>query len=198
MSKLFVVTTLYQENGGRAEKHNVGVFDTIEKAQEALENAFHENCDSLGIEELNKNSFIDEVDEEGMLPSFYLCDENDEDWFCFGTIDCIELNKVYGDTDKYEDPNEETFVQVKNLAELIQKIQTNLDDNDEPTELIIKLNSNAISRKTITFADEEGKFEVFNFIDDTTQILSVDDLFDQTKTTIGKALQVGALYYVLD
>jgi len=198
MSKLFVVTTLYQEQGGRAESHNVGVFDTLEKAQKALDSAFHESCDSLDIQELNRNSYYNDTEEDGILPSFYLCDENDEEFMCLGEINCLELNTEYGDTDKYEDPYTEEMVQVQSLKELIDTIQTNLDKYDEPTEIVIRLNGNAVSRKLISFADEDDKFEVFNFIDETIQILSVDDLFDQTKTNIGKALANGALYYVLN
>ena len=198
MCKVFVVSTLYQENGGRAENHNVGVFNKLEDAQVALENAFHENCDALGIEELNNNSFFDDAPEEGMLPSFYLCDENDEEFMCLGTIDCLEMNKEYSDTDKYENPNEEDMEQVKNLKELIGRIQTNLDESGEPVEVVILLNNGVISRKTITFGDEDDTFDVFNFVDSTMQTLTIDELFDRSKTNIGRALEVGALYYILN
>lgn len=210
MSKLFVVTTIYQENGGRADQKLVGVFDTHEKAQAALETAFHENCDALDIEELNKNSFFDDAPEEGMPQSFYLCDENEEDWFCMGSIAPLELNKVYAIDDKYEPvgddddkpeqggvDDKEVYKQVESLKELIDTIQSNEDEGEGPVEVVIRLNGGALSRKLISFADEDDKFEVFNFIDETTQILSADELFDRTKTNIGKALEVGALYYVL-
>ena len=206
MSKLFVVTTIYQENGGRADQKLVGVFDTHEKAQAALETAFHENCDALDIEELNKNSFFDDAPEEGMPQSFYLCDENDEDWFCMGSIAPLELNKTYAIDDKYEpvgddddkpEQGEEVYKQVESLKELIDTIQSNEDEGEGPVEVVIRLNDGALSRKLISFADEDDKFEVFNFIDETTQILSPEELFDRTKTNIGKALEVGALYYIL-
>ena len=198
MCKVFVVSTLYQEKDNIAENHNVGVFNKLEDAQVALENAFHENCDALGIEELNKYSFFDEVPEEGMLPSFYLCDNKDEEFMCLGTINCLEMNKEYRDTDKYENPNEEDMEQVKNLKELIGRIKTNLDESGEPVEVVVLLNNEVVSRKTITFGDEDDTFNVFNFADDTMQTLTMDELFDNSKTNIGRALEVGALYYILN
>lgn len=193
---VYVVTLTYSEGETQQEGTNVvGVFTNKDDARKALENVFHKSCDRLGIEELNVFSYQDQ-------DSFKLIDIDDslgsKDWEYnfFGEITETILG---AEVDIFNDDEEqEKYKQVKNLAELIQKIQINIENGDEPVEIMVVLNQGAYSRKTITFADEEYKFEVFNFIDDTTQILSVDDLFDQAKTNIGKALQVGALYYVLD
>ena len=193
---VYVVTLTYSEGETRQEGTNVvGVFTNKDDARKALENVFHKSCDRLGIEELNKFSYQDQ-------DSFKLIDIDDSlgskswEYNFFGEItESIigQENDIFND-----DEEQEKYKQVKSLAELIQKIQTNIENGDEPVEIMVVLNYGVYSRKTITFADEEDKFEVFNFIDDTTQILSVDDLFDQAKTNIGKALQVGALYYVLN
>lgn len=193
---VYVVTLTYSEGETQQEGTNVvGVFTNKDDARKALENVFHKSCDRLGIEELNVYSYQDQ-------DSFKLIDIDDSlgskswEYNFFGEITETILG---AEVDIFNDDEEqEKYKQVKNLAELIQKIQTNIENGDEPVEIMVVLNQGAYSRKTITFADEEDKFEVFNFIDDTTQILSVDDLFDQTKTNIGKALQVGALYYVLN
>ena len=198
---VYVVTLTYSEGETQQEGTNVvGVFTIKDDARKALENVFHKSCDRLGIEEVNVCSYQDQ-------DSFKLIDIDDSlgsksrEYNFFGEItESIigQENDIFND-----DEEQEKSKQVKNLAELIQKIQTNIENGDEPVEIMVALNHGAYSRKTITFADEvdengDNKFEVFNFIDDTTQILSVDELFDQTKTNIGKALQVGALYYVLN
>lgn len=193
---VYVVTLTYSEGETQQEGTNVvGVFANKDDARKALENIFHKSCDRLGIEELNVFSYQDQ-------DSFKLIDIDDSlgskswEYNFFGEITESIIGKendIFNDDEK-----QERYKQVKNLAELIQKIQTNIENGDEPVEIMVVLNHGAYSRKTIAFADEEDKFEVFNFIDDTTQILSVDDLFDQAKTNIGKALEIGALYYVLN
>lgn len=98
----------------------------------------------------------------------------------------------------------ENTVKVNSLAQITAQINKNIDEgNGEPVELLVMLNYGAYSRKTITFADEVDesgfeKFEVFNLIDETTQILSLNDLFDETKTNLGKAINAGAVFMVLD
>lgn len=94
--------------------------------------------------------------------------------------------------------------QVISLKQLLGTIDRNIDERGgQPVEVYVLLNGGFISRKNITYADEldetgRYKFEVYNHIDDTTQILTFDELFDRNKTLIGEALGKGALYMVLD
>ncbi len=93
---------------------------------------------------------------------------------------------------------------VYSLAQITEQINDNIENKGgEPVELIVQLNYGLYSRKSITFADEQdesgfSKFEVFNHVDDTTQILSLNELFDETKTNLGKAINAGAVFMVID
>lgn len=116
-------------------------------------------------------------------------DENHETW-------AIEELPVMGEnvTDA------EGCIAVYSLAELIGKIQEQIRNGSEPIEIITPLDGKAYSRKSITFADEtdengDKKFEVHNLTDETTKILSREDLFNPLLTDIGKALEKKQLYY---
>lgn len=198
--KKYVVTHLYQEYGGRATASVIGTFSTPENARKALENNFHDTCDRLGVEELNAVSYQDEDD-------FRIQDENDL-YFATGTItEVFEDMEYEADSDEFLETEEENNAnpvdkpqRVASMAELIEKIKENIEAGIEPVEISIQLNHGAISRKAITFADEQDangndKFEILNFIDDSTQILSFDELFDEGKTYIGKAIECGAAFY---
>lgn len=198
--KKYVVSHLYQEYGGRATMSVLGVFTTPEKARKALENNFHDTCDNLGIEELNALSYQNEDD--------FRIQTNDELCLAIGTITEVHEDmefKAYGDefleTEEENNANPVDKPQrVTSMAELIENIKANIEAGIEPVEISIQYNHGAISRKAITFADEQDangndKFEVLNFIDDSTQILSFDELFDEGKTYIGKAIECGAAFY---
>jgi predicted RNA binding protein with dsRBD fold (UPF0201 family) len=165
-----------------------------------LENNFHDTCDRLGVEELNTVSYQDEDD-------FRIQDENDL-YFATGTItEVFEDMEYEADSDEFLETEEENNAKpvdkpqrVTSMAELIEKIKANIEAGIEPVEISIQLNHGAITRKAITFADEQDangndKFEILNFIDDSTQILSFDELFDEGKTYIGKAIECGAAFY---
>jgi hypothetical protein len=93
---------------------------------------------------------------------------------------------------------------VYSLSQIIEQINKNIENKDgQPVEILIMLNDSVYSRKCITFADEQdksgfSKFEIFNFIDNTTQVLSLDELFNSEKTNIGKAINMGAVFMVID
>lgn len=57
----------------------------------------------------------------------------------------------------------------------------------------INLNFGMYSVKHITL-DKDGKFNILNKIDNTRQSLNEEDLLDESKTNIGKAIRLGALY----
>lgn len=58
----------------------------------------------------------------------------------------------------------------------------------------IALNFGARSSKFITTDDYERNFEIINEIDGSEQTLTEEELFDEKKTLIGKAIKYGALY----
>ena len=63
------------------------------------------------------------------------------------------------------------------------------------TEYFIALNFGLRSSKDISFAASgEHRYRVYNHIDDTEQILTEEQLFNEGETNIGKAINCGALY----
>ena len=79
---------------------------------------------------------------------------------------------------------------------------------DEVVDFAITLNGGAFSRKQIFYhhpvftEDQEyaGKFEVTNCIDDTTQLLTEEEIMDPFSdvTNIGKAISYKAFYQILE
>jgi uncharacterized protein YaaR (DUF327 family) len=65
---------------------------------------------------------------------------------------------------------------------------------DRMLECYISLNGGLRSTKTIQFFPEYNTFNIINYIDDTEQDLTVEELFDEELTNIGKALTLKALY----
>lgn len=60
-------------------------------------------------------------------------------------------------------------------------------------EFFILLSGGVRSTKHIT-PTARGKFRVMNYIDGTDQILSQKQLFNETLTNIGRAMEAGAFY----
>jgi hypothetical protein len=65
---------------------------------------------------------------------------------------------------------------------------------EEKHEFFIALNGGIRSDKAIFFGDEEGTYFIINYIDDSEQTLTKDELFNKDLTNIGYALSVGSLY----
>lgn len=68
------------------------------------------------------------------------------------------------------------------------------------SEFFVELNYGVRSWKTIGYADENdcygnSKFEILNEIDDSLQILTEKNLFNERLTVIGKAINNGSFYY---
>jgi hypothetical protein len=63
---------------------------------------------------------------------------------------------------------------------------------DGGKEFFLLLNHGLISRKFIEIRN--GKFIVFNYIDDSAQILTEKKIFDKKETLIGEAIKKGAFY----
>lgn len=64
-------------------------------------------------------------------------------------------------------------------------------------EFKIVLNGGAYSRKTI-YLRENGRYSILNHIDDSRQTLTEKALFDESRTNIGKAINLNSLYQIKD
>jgi hypothetical protein len=201
---MHIVTVTKKYDGIDIESANViGAYESIWDARSALEVIFHKICDKLCIKELNAYSYQEE-------DSFLLrtSESVNAEYKFIGKITTIDTETEYlvifdDDEHDYGGTTEKTK-KVYSLAEITVQINKNIEKKDgQPVELIMLLNGGLYSRKSITLADEVdengfGKFEVFNFVDDTTQILSLSELFDETKTNLGKAINAGAVFMVID
>ena len=201
---MHIVTVTKKYDGIDIESANViGAYESIWDARSALQVIFHKICDKLCIEELNAYSYQEE-------DSFLLrtSESVNAEYIFIGeitTIDTeIEYLDIFDDDEHDYGGTTEKTKKVYSLAEITVQINKNIEKKDgQPVELIMLLNGGLYSRKSITLADEVdengfGKFEVFNFVDDTTQILSLSELFDETKTNLGKAINAGAVFMVID
>lgn len=201
---MHIVTVTKKYDGIDIESANViGAYESIWDARSALQVIFHKICDKLCIEELNAYSYQEE-------DSFLLrtSESVNAEYKFIGEIQTIDTETEYldifdDDEHDYGGTTEKTK-KVYSLAEITVQINKNIEKKDgQPVELIMLLNGGFYSRKSITLADEVDesgfdKFEVFNFVDDTTQILSLNELFDETKTNLGKAINAGAVFMVID
>ena len=184
MNKIYLLSS-HSVVDGDETIHNYA-FTTKELAQAEMRRQIA-NTDLDGLELDYENETCVSYTEEG----YYV--ENHEEWV-------IEELPVMGENMT----TPELRSVVESLAELIGKIQEQVRNGSEPVEVITPLDGKAYSRKSITFADEtdedgDKKFEVRNYIDGTTQILSREDLFNPLLTNIGKALEKNSLFYdVLD
>lgn len=66
----------------------------------------------------------------------------------------------------------------------------------EGIDCFIQLNYGARSSKHIQYDAVTNRFHIHNGIDDTMQHLTDKQLMDQSRTNIGKALKLGALYLI--
>ena len=200
---MHIVTVTKKYDGIDIEGANViGSYESIWDARSALRVVFDKICDKLGIEELNAYSYQEE-------DSFLLrtSESVNAEYHFIGEINTIETETEY--LDIFDDDDEcnttkEKTERVHSLAQITVQINKNIEEKDgQPVELLVMLNGGAYSRKSITLADEVdesgfGKFEILNHIDDTIQVLSLSELFDETKTNLGKAINAGAVLMVLD
>ena len=65
---------------------------------------------------------------------------------------------------------------------------------DQNAEFFILLNGYLRSSKRIVWDEEEKQFFIFNYIDDTEQVLTEAQLMDKGFTNIGFAMTRGALF----
>lgn len=79
--------------------------------------------------------------------------------------------------------------QIKTIEELKREAQ-----GEQDTEFFILLNGNLRSSKRIIWDEEDKRFFIINFIDDTEQELTEAQLMDREYTNIGYAMTRGALF----
>ena len=77
-------------------------------------------------------------------------------------------------------------MQIKTIEQLKE-----LAEGEEGVECVIRLRHGLISRKKIDYI--EGQFCVFNYIDESEQFLTEEELMDSGHTNIGLAMEKGAL-----
>lgn len=90
------------------------------------------------------------------------------------------------------------------MAEEFKKV-TSLEQLHEilkkgTSEFFVQLNYGVRSWKTIGYADENdcngnSKFEILNEIDESRQVLTEKNLFNDRFTVIGRAINEGSFYY---
>lgn len=201
---MHIVTVTKKYDGIDIESANViGSYESIWDARSALRVVFDKICDKLGIEELNAYSYQEE-------DSFLLrtSESVNAEYKFIGEITTIgtetEYLDIFDDDDEECNTAKEKTMRVHSLAQITVQINKNIEEKcGQPVELLVMLNSGVYSRKSITLADEVdesgfGKFEVLNHIDDTIQVLSLSEMFDETKTNLGKAINAGAVLMVID
>lgn len=52
----------------------------------------------------------------------------------------------------------------------------------------------ARSSKYITPGEKNGTLEILNEVDDTVQVLTAEEIIDESNTNIGRAIQLGAFW----
>lgn len=79
--------------------------------------------------------------------------------------------------------------QIKTIEELKREAQ-----DEQDTEFFILLRSYLRSSKRIIWDEDDKRFYIINFIDDTEQVLTEAQLMDKSYTNIGYAMTKGALF----
>jgi len=67
-------------------------------------------------------------------------------------------------------------------------------DEQGSLECFILLNGGVISRKLIDYDEDKKTFWILNMVDDTKQRLTEEELNDEKRTNIGKAIKLGSFY----
>jgi hypothetical protein len=79
--------------------------------------------------------------------------------------------------------------QIMSIDELKREAQ-----GEQNVEFFILLNGNLKSSKRIVWDEEDKRFFIFNYLDDTEQELTEAQLLDRDYTNIGYAMTRGALF----
>lgn len=196
---MHIVTVTIKYDGIDIESAKIiGAYESVWDARSALKIIFHKICDKFGVKELNIFSYQEE-------DSFLLrtSDSAYAEIHIIGKITTIQTEteylEIFDDKSIAFQGDLDNAQQVSSLAQITEKLNKN---GNKKIELLMK-NGAMCSRKTIKFADETdengfGKFEVYSAVEETTQVLSLGELFDNTKTNLGAAINAGAIFMVLD
>ena len=76
----------------------------------------------------------------------------------------------------------------------INSIEELKEESKDGAEFFILLNGNLRSSKRIWYDEDAKHFEVINYIDDSEQALSEEEIMDEKFTNIGEAMKKGALF----
>lgn len=79
---------------------------------------------------------------------------------------------------------------ISNIEELKQACMNHRAD------FILQLNFGLRSSKEIEYNSEKDSFSVYNYIDDSEQVLTPKEIMDDKITNIGKGISYGAFYLV--
>lgn len=182
----------------------IGIFSDKKDAIKALNKVYKRAMDYLEITKLGDGCYREEDE-------FEICDVNEKQ-FVSGVVDEYIVGKEYCPTDfdvicklKEEKKAEAQgkYKKVKSADELAGFAEEHANAGEEPVEVILMLNHGAYTRHSITLANEDDenglpKYEVYHFSDNTTEILTYDDLYNPQKTNLALGIERGALYYVLN
>lgn len=82
------------------------------------------------------------------------------------------------------------YRKINNLDELKQACM------DHYASFVLQLNFGLRSSKDIEYNSEKDSFSVYNYIDDSEQVLTPEEIMDNKITNIGKGISYGAFYLV--
>lgn len=83
-----------------------------------------------------------------------------------------------------------TYTKIQSVEDLKAKCTNSFED------FYIFLNKGVYSRKEISYSPDDDSFFIINCIDGTTQELTSQELFDESLTNIGKAINLNSFSHV--
>lgn len=67
---------------------------------------------------------------------------------------------------------------------------------DHYADFVLQLNFGLRSSKEIEYNSEKDSFSIYNYVDDSEQVLTPKEIMDDKITNIGKGISYGAFYLV--
>lgn len=80
------------------------------------------------------------------------------------------------------------------MPKRIESVEQLKKESLDGAEFFIVLCHNLISRKYVRWDEDEGKFEIINWVDDSEQMLTEEEIMESGITNIGKAIRKKAFY----
>ena len=88
---------------------------------------------------------------------------------------------------EYDGRDGQGYTRIDSVEELRQVLEGGMQ------EFKLLLNGGVFSRKEIQLK-QDGRFQIFNYIDDSERTVTAEELGDPTKTMIGEAISKGAFW----